>query len=71
MTRTSKLSIVAAALVAGFVVTSQAAPVAGTGAPAPLFWQLQGASPSARESDDVLQLRTAARAPAEIVVAAR
>ena len=71
MTRTSKLTIVAAALVAAVVVTGQAAPVASTGATAAPFWQLQGAGPSARESDDMLRLRTAAREPAEIVVAAR
>ncbi|MFO1142095.1 MAG: hypothetical protein U1E59_06850 [Amaricoccus sp.] len=71
MPGTFKYSIVTATLMAAIIVAGHVEIVPATGAPATPFWQLQAASPAAREPGDVVALRTAARQPAEIVVAAR
>ncbi|MFO1208344.1 MAG: hypothetical protein U1E40_03885 [Amaricoccus sp.] len=71
MTGMFKYTIVTAALLAAIVVVGHARAIPATADPATPFWQLQAASPSARESDDMVAFRTAARAPGEFVVAAR
>ena len=71
MTGTFKYTIVTATLMAAIIVAGHLETVPATGEPATPFWQLQAASPSAGESVDMVALRTAARAPSEIVVAAR
>ena len=64
-----KLALVCGALLAAISVSNRELSVA----PAQPFWELQGVGPSARETDDIAAIRTAARDAAvpDVVGAAR
>ena len=64
-----KLALVCATLLAAISVANRDLGVP----PAQPFWELQGVGPSARETDDIAAIRTAARDAAvpDVVVAAR